>query len=716
MRFTTPLLIWTMIPATTGTAQRPSQPLGPPPTRRVPVTDDYHGTKVTDPYRWLEDLNSADTKAWVDAQNTATLRYLESLPLRETYRKRITELWDYPKVGIPWREGGRIWYFKNSGLQRQAVLYSRASIDGPATMAIDPNALSPDGSISLAQVVPSPDGTSFAYALSEGGADWQTVYVRDLASGKDAPDSVRWMRFSRISWTNDGKGFFYSRFPTPPEGQKLEAALGIHSLYYHRVGTPQSVDRLIFERKDLPNWFVGGGVSEDGRYLFITLSHGTDPKNRLYYVDLGDSELPNVGTPVVPLFETDDAAYAPVGSAGSTLYMMTDLNAPRRRIVAVDLLRPDRAAWKSVVPEGPSAIESCTMTNGAIAVQYLVDVQSRLKLYGLDGKDLGTVALPGIGTIGGLSGRNDSPDFFYGFTSPLYPTTVFVYDRARATSAAFEAPTPAFDPVGYETRQFFATSRDGTKVPYFVTARKNLVLNGRNPTLLYGYGGFAVSMTPTYRSDVPAWLERGGVFVTASMRGGGEYGEEWHQAGMLEKKQNVFDDFIAVAEDLVKRGYASPAKLAIQGGSNGGLLVGAVLNQRPDLFVAALPAVGVMDMLRYDRFTGGAAWTVEYGASADPKMLPVLLKYSPVHNLKPGACYPATLVTTADHDDRVVPSHSFKYIATLQAAQGCAKPTLIRIETQASHGYRPTDKRIAELADEWAFIAAQMGTAPSPLP
>jgi prolyl oligopeptidase len=681
-----------------------------PPTRRDGVVDDYHGTSVPDPYRWLEDLSSPATREWVESQNAVTFRYLESLPLRDAFRRRITELWDYPKVGLPWYEGGRIWYFRNSGLQRQAVLYSRPSLAGAATMVMDPNAMSPDGSISLAQAVPSPDGKWLAYALSEGGADWQTVHVRDLATGTDAPDVVRWVRFSGISWTHDGQGFFYSRFPVPPAGQQLEAALGIHSLYYHRLGTDQSTDRLVFERPDMPNWFVNGHVTEDGRHLFIIFSHGTDPRNRLYHVDLGDPGQPRVTSPVVPIRETDDAAYSPLGTVDSTLYLATDLDAPRRRVVAIDLDDPAVSKWRTVIPESRHPIESLVLTGGAIAVQYLVDVQSRLSLFGLDGRNLGAVALPAVGTVGGLSGRNDQRELYYAFTSPLYPSTVFAHDRSKATSTPFEAAKPVFDPTGYETREFFAVSKDGTRVPYFVTSRKGLALNGSHPTLLYAYGGFNISITPAYRSDVPAWLERGGVYVTASLRGGGEYGEDWHQAALFGKKQNAFDDFIAVAEDLIRRGYTSPAKLAIQGGSNGGLLVTAVANQRPDLFAVVLPAVGVMDMLRYDRFTGGAAWAVEYGASSDPAMFPILMAYSPVHNIRPGTCYPATLVTTADHDDRVVPSHSFKYIATLQAAQGCGKPVLIRIETKASHGYRPTDKRIAELADEWAFTAANTET------
>jgi prolyl oligopeptidase len=682
-----------------------------PPSKKTDIVDEYHGVNVPDPYRWLEDLNSLETKAWVEAENTVSFNYLQLLPAREFFRKRITELWNYPKVSIPRREGGRLWYRKNSGLQRQSAVYARTAVKAPETMVIDPNALSPDGSISLGQIAPSPDGKFFAYTLSEGGADWQVVHIRDLATGRDIPDAVHWVRFSRISWTNDGKGFFYSRFPTPPAEKQLEAPLGIHSLYYHRVGAPQAADRLIFERKDMPNWFVGGSVTEDGRYLFIRLGQGASRKNRLYYVELGDPKQPNAGAPVKPLVETDDAAYWPLGTVATTLYIVTDLNAPKRRIIAVDLRKPDRSNWRTIVPEAPHSIEDVTLTGGNIALQYLIDVQSQLKLFAIDGNELATVALPGIGTVGDLSGRYDSPELFYSFTSPLYPSTVFACEKSCAAAAPFEAAKPVFDPAGYETKQFFVASKDGTRVPYFVTARKNIALDGDHPTVLYGYGGFSISSPPVYRPDVPAWLESGGVYVTANIRGGGEYGEDWHRASMLDKKQNGFDDFIAVAEDLIKRGVTSPAKLALRGGSNGGLLVAAVMNQRPELFAAVVPAVGVMDMLRYDQFTGGAAWVVEYGAPSDAAMFAQLIRYSPLHNLKPGTCYPATLAITADHDDRVVPSHSFKYVAALQAAQGCPRPTLIRVETQASHGYRPTDKAIAELADAWAFIAANTGGA-----
>ena len=693
------------------TQSRVGQTFDYPPTRQVNAVDDYQGVKIADPYRWLEELNSEETKEWVDAQSAITAKYLESLPLREVFRKRITELWDFPKITVPWREGGRLWYRRNSGLQRQAVVYSRRNINAPRVMVIDPNKLSPDGSISLAQVAPAPDDKLLAYTLSEGGADWQTIHIRNLTTGRDVVDRVDWVRFSRIAWTHDGKGFFYSRFPAPPQGKQLEAALGVHALYYHRVGTPQSKDRLIFERKEQPQWFVSGSVTEDGRYLIIRFSPGATPRNRLYYVDLGKPKQPNVEAPIKTIVDTEDAAYWMLGNANSKLYLVTDLNAPKRRVIAVDLKAPERSNWKTIIPEAPDAVQDSTLAGDRIAVSYLVDVESRIKLFTLDGKELSTVALPGVGTVGELNGRYDSSELIYSFTSPLYPSTVYFCEGLCRTSRAFEDGKPKFNPTNYEVEEFFAVSKDGTRVPYFVTAQKNISLNGNNPTRLYGYGGFSINLTPSYSPDVPAWLERGGIHVTANIRGGGEYGEDWHRNGMLDKKQNSFDDFIAVAEDLIKRGYTSPARLAIQGASNGGLLVAAVMNQRPDLFAAALPAVGVMDMLRYEKFTGGTAWVVEYGASSDPDMFPVLFKYSPLHNLKQGTCYPAVLVTTADHDDRVVPSHSFKYIAALQAAQGCDRPALMRVETQSSHGYRPTDKRIAEFADMWTFIAAQTAAA-----
>lgn len=677
-----------------------------PLNKTVDAVDDYHGVRVADPYRWLEDMSSADTREWIEKQDGVTRRYLNSLPMRDALRKRITELWDFPKVSVPSREGGRFWYRKNSGLQRQAAVYSRESLEAPPVLVLDPNEFSPDGSIALAQFAPSPEGRYLAYAVSEGGNDWQKIYVRDLQSQRVLADAVAWVRFSRISWTHDGKGFFYSRYPAPSDGKRPESPIGTHSLYYHRLGTPQSADLLIYAQKDSSSGFVRNRVTGDGRYLIIRISQGSARKNRSYFIDFGDPRRPNLSAPVRPIMVTPNAKYHFIGNVGPTFYFLTDWHAPKRQVIAVDARTPEAMNPKTVIFQGADVLQDATLAGGKIVAQYLVNVQSRVKLFATDGRELGTLALPSAGTIRDLSGRYDSAELFYTLTSPLHPSTVFVCKHLCSTSIPFEAVKPPFDAKGYETTELFATSRDGTRVPYFLTSRKNLRRNGNNPTVLYGYGGFSTSVTPRYRPDVPAWLELGGVFVTANIRGGGAYGEEWHRAGMLENKQNSFDDFIAVAEDLIKRGYTAPAKLAIQGGSNGGLLVAAVMNQRPDLFAAALPAAGVMDMLRYDKFTTGPAWVAEYGSSSDVRGFQYLIKYSPLHNLKPGICYPATLVTAADQDDRVVPSHSFKYVAGLQTAQGCKRPVLIRIERGTSHSYRPTDRRIAEIVDGWAFVAA----------
>jgi prolyl oligopeptidase len=680
-----------------------------PVTAKGDVVEDYHGTKVADPYRWMEDLDSPKVAAWIGEENAVTDPYLEALPKRKALNERLTALWNYPRVSVPFSEGGRLFYSRNTGLQRQSPVFMRTSIDAPPTLVIDPNAISEEGTVALAEYTPSPDAQLLAYGLSEGGADWRTIRVREIATGKELPDEVKWMRFSDLSWTKDGKGFFYSRYPEPPKGKVLEAALSGQTLYYHRVGTPQSKDLLVYERKDLPGWIINGKVTEDGRYLLVTMFEGSGNKNRLYYADLGNPSAPTVSGPVKPVIETDDAEYAPIGNRGTIVFLRSDLKAPNRKVIAVDLKSPGASGWKTIVPEQPQALENVAFIGGRVVAQYLVDVQSRLRLFGADGSDQGDIELPGIGTVGVLSGRNDTPDIWYNFTSPLAPSTVYRYDPATKKSTAFEAPSVPVDLSGYETKAMFATSKDGTKVPFFLTAKKNLALDGSHPTMIYGYGGFSVSTLPTYRQDVPAWLEMGGVWVIVAMRGGAEYGEAWHDAGKLEKKQNVFDDFIAVAEHLVRDKYTSPAKLGVMGGSNGGLLVGAVINQRPDLYAVALPAVGVMDMLRYDRFTGGRLWVQEYGSAQNPAQFPFLIKYSPVQNAKPGTCYPATLITTADHDDRVVPSHSFKYAAAMQAAQSCANPILIRVEVSGSHGYRPTDKLIAERADQWAFAAQAMG-------
>ena len=598
---------------------------------------------------------------------------------------------------------GVLFYQRNSGLQRQDEIVARSSPQTPARLVLDPNALSPDGTSALAQYAPAPDGRHLAYGLAEGGADWEDIHVRDVKSGVDLPEVLQWVRFSALSWTRDGRGFFYSRYPARDAAHRLTAPLEHHKLYYHRLRTPQSQDVLVFERPDLPAWFVFGSTSVDGRYLFVYLSQGADARNRLYVASLGDPRAPNVGATPQPVVDTDDGEFTVIGNVGTRLFVRTDLGAPRRRVVAFDAARPARDAWRTVIPEGPAAIADVALTQTTLVVHRLIDVTSELSLHGLDGKRVGTVALPGPGTIAAISTTASASSFYYAFTSHLVPTTVFRYDARARASVPFEASPLAFDPSRFDTRRVFATSKDGTRVPLFVSARRGLPLDGNNPTLLYGYGGFAVNIPPTFSPASLGWMDMGGVYVTAALRGGNEYGDAWHRAGMLDRKQNVFDDFIAAAEYLISERWTSPARLVINGGSNGGLLVGAAMTQRPDLFAVAIPQVGVLDMLRYHKFTGGAAWATEYGSADDPAAFAWLYRYSPLQKIVPGTCYPATIITTADHDDRVVPSHSYKFAAALQQAQGCDRPVLLRVEARGSHGYRPTDKLIAEYADLWAF-------------
>lgn len=683
-------------------------PLHYPQARRDGVVDRYFGAAVADPYRWMEDLNSPELRNWIEAENAVTQTYLASQPMRNEFARRITALWNRPRVSAPRYEGGRWFYRRNSGLQQQDVVYVRHSLSGPEAVVLDPNTWSPQGSIALSGFSPAPDGAHFAYGQAEGGSDWTTYYVRRLPGGEPLPDTIRWVKFSSIEWTTDGKGFFYGRYPEPPAGQALQAASRDKRLYYHLLGTPQSADRLVYERPSEPALFIGSEIDETGRYLFIVTSKGSGRRNELFVKDLGDPRSPRIDAPIGPLFEGHTAAYDPLGVVGGVLYVMTDRDAPNGKVVAAPIDRPGVASWKTIVPEGKNAIQGAGLIAGKIAVNALEDVASIVRFYALDGTPGIAITPPGLGVISGPVGRFDRPEVFYAFESPLYPRTVFRLDPATGRNLPFEPPRRTFDPALYETERVFFASKDGTRVPMFITHRKSLKRDGTNPTMLYGYGGFDVAMLPGFAVHVLAWLERGGVWATANIRGGSEYGKAWHEAGMREKKQNVFEDFIAAAEYLVRERYTAPRALGMMGGSNGGLLVGAVMEQRPDLFSVALPDVGVMDMLRYHKFTGGAAWIEEYGSPDDPVLFPHLLKYSPLHNITPGVCYPATLVTTADHDDRVVPSHSFKFTAALQAAQGCARPVLIRVETQASHGYSPTDKRIAMLADLWTFAAANM--------
>jgi len=677
-----------------------------PPARKGDVVDDYHGTKVADPYRWLEDVESPETGSWVEAENRVTFAYLEQIPERERIRRRLTELWDYPKYGAPFKKGGRYFFFKNSGLQNQSVLYTQRSLTAEPEVLLDPNTLSSDGTVALSILAFAEDGRTMVYGTSGSGSDWQEFRVRDVATRQDRPDHLKWIKFSSAAWTHDGAGFFYSRYPEPTAGtDPLLEVNHNQKVYYHKLSTDQSADRLVYDRPDHPDWGFGVEVSADGRYAVYTVWLGTDRRNRIYYQDLGDPKKPRLDTPVVRLLDDFDASYGFVGNTGPTFYFQTDNAAPRGRILAVDTRHPEPAGWREVVPQAPDVIEGSQIVHNTFVIRYLHDAYSQLRLLALDGKPAGNVPLPTLGSIVQVTGEPNDTEMFYAFTSFLYPTTIFRHDFTTGTSTVFKAPEIAFEPSKYETVQAFYHSKDGTRVPLFLTYKKGLKQDGSNPTYLYGYGGFNVNMTPGFSIGVLAWLEMGGVYAQAVLRGGSEYGEEWHQAGMLDRKQNVFNDFIAAAEYLIAEGYTSPPKLAIGGGSNGGLLIGAVLNQRPELFGAALPAVGVMDMLRFHKFTIGWAWVTEYGSADSVGQFPFLYRYSPIHNMKPGTRYPATLITTADHDDRVVPGHSFKYAATLQAAQGGPEPVLIRIETKAGHGAgKPTAKVIEEQTDRWAFL------------
>jgi prolyl oligopeptidase len=694
-----------------------AQTISYPVARKSDVVDDYHGTKVPDPYRWLEDVDSPETRAWVEAENRVTFDYLGRIPERERIRRRLTALWDYPKYGAPFKKGGRYFFFKNTGLQNQSVLYTQRSLTAEPEVLLDPNTLSADGTVALSILAFSEDGRTMVYGTSGSGSDWQEFRVRDVLTRQDKTDHLKWIKFSSAAWTHDGAGFFYSRYPEPAAGaDPLLSVNRNQKVYYHTLGTDQSADRLIYERPDHPDWGFSTEVSADGRYAVYTVWLGTDRRNRVYYQDLGDPLKPRLDAPVVRLLDQFDASYGFVGNNGPVFFFQTDNSAPRSRIVAVDTRTPEVPAWRELVPQAADPIEGSQIVHNTFVIRYLHDAASQLRLFALDGKPAGDVKLPALGSIAQVTGEPKDDEMFYAFTSFLYPTTIFRHDFKTGASSVFKSPEISFDPSGYETVRLFYRSKDGTRAPIFLTYKKGLKRDGSNPTYLYGYGGFNVNMTPGFSIGVLAWLEMGGVYAQAVLRGGAEYGEEWHQAGMLDRKQNVFDDFLASAEYLIAEGYTSPPKLAIGGGSNGGLLVGAVLNQRPELFGAALPAVGVMDMLRFHKFTIGWAWVTEYGSADSVAQFPFLYRYSPIHNMKAGTRYPPTMITTADHDDRVVPGHSFKYAAALQATQAGPAPVLIRIETKAGHGAgKPTAKIIEEQTDRWAFLVHNLRMQLPPL-
>jgi prolyl oligopeptidase len=682
-----------------------------PPTKTVDQIDVLHGVAVADPYRWLEDANSDETKAWVEAQNAVTSAYLDTIPERAAIEKRMTRLWDYAKYGLPYREGSRYFFSKNDGLQNQSVLYVSESLDATPRVLLDPNTLSSNGTVALSGAAISDDGKYLAYGLSAAGSDWQEWRLRDIDSGTDQPDHLKWIKFSGASWTKDGKGFFYSRYSEPKAGQALQEANYYRKVYYHRVGESQDADTLIYERPDQKEWGINGVVTEDGNYLLLYIFVGTERRNRIFYKDI--SAGPDANTPVVELLADADAAYSFVDNDGPVFYVVTDKDAPRKRLIAIDTRHPAPENWKTLIPESGDAGETLqyvSLVGNRFFANYLKDACSVVRVHDLDGTYLRDVDLPGIGSVGGFGGKREDTETFFVFNSFTAPPTIYRYDIASGTSTVYKQPEVDFNPDAYETKQVFYSSKDGTHVPLFITHRKGLTLDGSNPTYLYGYGGFNSTMTPGFSVSALTWMEMGGVYAVACLRGGGEYGEAWHEAGKKLKKQNVFDDFIAAAEYLIAEKYTSPSKLAIVGGSNGGLLVGAVMNQRPDLFGAAVPAVGVMDMLRFHRFTIGWAWVSDYGSPDDPEEFQAIYAYSPYHNLKPGTRYPATLVTTSDHDDRVVPAHSYKYAAALQVAQAPdGPPTLIRIETQAGHGAgKPTSKIIEETADRFAFLVKNL--------
>lgn len=677
-----------------------------PPARKVDVTDDYHGTKVADPYRWLEDVDSRETAEWVKAQNELSAAFLEKIPAREKIKARLTKLWNYPRFSVPWLEGERVFFSKNDGLQPQSVLWWAPRLDAEPKVLLDPNGLSKDGTVALGSTVTSDDGKLLAYSVAEAGSDWQTIKVRDVDSGQDLGDEIHWVKFSGPTWTKDGKGFFYSRYDEPKPGQELKDSNYFQKLYYHRIRTKQSEDELVYKKDSEKEWGFGPTVSDDGKYLVISVWKGTDPKNSIFVKPLDDKDAR-----VLPMLEGFASGWDFLGNEGTSFFFKTDNDAPRGRIV--------RFRWatsmghegpREIVPQAAETIESVSLVNSQLIVSYLKDAHALVKVFDLEGKLIREQELPGQGTASGFGGKQTDTQTFFDYTDYTTPRAIYRLDLTTGKATVWKKSEIDIDPSLFEAKQVFFESKDGTRVPMTIVSKKGLVLDGQNPTLLYGYGGFNSSETPYFSIVTSVWLELGGVYVDVNLRGGGEYGEEWHKAGTKERKQNVFDDFVAAAEWLIRQKYTSTPRLAIHGASNGGLLIGACLTQRPDLFGAAIPEVGVLDMLRFHKFTIGWAWTDDYGSSDEAEGFKYLKAYSPYHNVKPGTSYPPTLILTGDHDDRVFPAHSFKFGAALQAAQGGKAPVLLRVETRAGHGAgKPTDKQIDEYADKYAFLVRVLG-------
>jgi len=675
-----------------------------PKTRRdETVVDNYSGTKVADPYRWLEDDNATETKKWVTAQNTNTYAYLEKIPYRDAIKKRLTELWNYEKYGSVFHEGDAKYFFKNDGLQNQAVLYRQTKTSTTPEVFLDPNTLSKEGTVALGALSFSKDGKYAAYQLAKAGSDWQTIYIKEAATGKQLDEPIEWVKFSGIAW--QGNGFYYSRFPKPELDKALTTKAEGQLVYYHMLGTPVANDKLMYSDEKNPKNLIHAGVSDDARFVCVSLSAGTSNNS----VVVRDEARNSSDFKTIIADQTHDWNF--IDNVGDKLYFLTNYKASNRCIIGIDFNHPEEKNWKTIIAEHPSdVIESVDFLNGKLVLTYMHNVSSLLKQFDLDGSHPVIIPLPCIGTIAGLHGKRETAEAFFNFTSFMRPSTPFKLDMKTLQSTEFKKIALKFNPEDYTTEQVFYKSKDGTQIPMFVTMKRGAQLNGKNPTILYGYGGFNISLTPSFSVSRLAFLERGGIYAVANIRGGGEFGSTWHEQGTLGKKQNVFDDFIAAAEFLIAKKYTSSDFLAISGGSNGGLLVGACLTQRPDLFRVALPAVGVLDMLRYHQFTIGRAWATDYGLSEMKEGFDYLYKYSPLQNIKPGTKYPATLITTGDHDDRVVPAHSFKFAATLQSAQASDAPILIRIETSAGHGAgKPTAKVIQEATDVMAFTLWNMG-------
>jgi prolyl oligopeptidase len=677
-----------------------------PVTKKTAQSDDYFGTKVADPYRWLEDQDSKETAEWVAAQNKVTFGYLEQIPFRNQIKERLTQIWNYPKLSAPMVKGNNLFFFKNDGLQNQAVMYKGTSgKDGKEEVFLDPNKLSADGTTSLAGYHFSKDNKYMAYGTSGGGSDWNTWYVMDVATKKQLSDKLEWIKFSGAAWQKDG--FYYSRYDAPKSGNELSNKNEYHKVYYHKIGTPQSADKLIYEDKTKPLLNFSAQTTEDERFLLLYGSEGTSG-GTLAYKDLKEPK-----GKINWLVTTYESEYNVLDNVGDKLLIHTNKNAPNYKVVLLDPKKPQEANWKTIIPEGANVMTGVTMVGGRIIASYLKDAASQVIVYDVNGKKLNELQFPTIGTVAGFAGDKDTKETFYTFTSFTYPTTVYRYDIASNKSEVFWKPEIDVKSEDYETKQVFYTSKDGTKVPMFIVHKKGLKMDGQNPTYLYAYGGFNISLTPSFSAVNMLWLENGGIYAMPNLRGGGEYGEKWHKGGMTPNKQNVFDDFIAAGEYLKANKYTSTEKLAISGRSNGGLLVGATMTERPDLAKVALPGVGVLDMLRFHKFTIGWAWVPEYGSSEDKAQFENLYKFSPLHNLKEGVSYPATMVTTADHDDRVVPSHSFKFISTLQEKGAGTNPYLIRVDVKAGHGAgKPTSLQIQEWADIWSFVYYNMGVDP----